>query len=195
MKNPLEVRLTSSTGLAADSAPRANDRTGPTLKGYAAVFNTLSENLGGFFERIDRGAFSASLVIERRDVLALFNHERSFLLGRTRSGTLKLFEDAHGLAFTLRLPKTQLGEDVAELVSRGDVSQMSFRFIVPDGGDSWVRERGQTIRLLRRVELYEISLVPEPAYPTTSVTLREAVEAALRAALAARRHRLAALLS
>ena len=191
MTRPLEIRLTASTGLSSDSTPRAGDRTDPTLRGYAAVFNSLSEDMGGFRERIDRGAFADS--IKRRDVLGLFNHERSALLGRTKSGSLKLFEDAHGLAFALRLPKTQLGADVAELVSRGDVSQMSFGFIVPEGGDTWTRERGQTIRALRRVELFEISLVPTPAYEDTFVGLREVVSAAVQAALAARRHRLALL--
>lgn len=66
-----------------------------------------------------------------------------------RSRTLKIWEDPHGLAFELIWPLTQLGEDLAVLVKCGDLSQMSFGFIVPKGGDDWARERGQTVRTLR----------------------------------------------
>ncbi|GKS58193.1 hypothetical protein YTPLAS18_17200 [Nitrospira sp.] len=189
---PREVRFTTSPALSAELAPRAKGRTttGPVLHGYAAVFNTLSTNLGGFFERVQRGAFAESL---KRDVRALFNHNSASLLGRTRSGSLKVFEDQHGLAFELRLPDTQLGHDIRELVSRGDVSQMSFGFSVPDGGDTWTYEAGRTIRVLRKVELWEISLVVDPAYSSTSVMLREMI-AGLADMLAARRLRVADLL-
>ena len=188
MTPDLEIRLTSGTGLRAEPAPRAKARGGPILHGYAIIFHSLSSDLGGFRERILPDAVTDSL--NRNGVLALFNHNNSALLGRTRSGSLALTVDTHGLAFELQLPKTQLGTDVAELVARGDVSQMSFGFIVPSGGDVWSSERGQTIRTVRQMELFEISLVPEPAYERTSVALRAALDTVIAAELAARRKRL-----
>jgi len=191
MKSDLEIRLTSGAGLHAESAPHTRTKGSAVLRGYAAIFHSLSYDLGGFRERITPGAFTDSL--KRNGVLALFNHDYSALLGRTRSGSLSLSVDSHGLGFTLALPRTQLGADMAELVARGDVSQMSFGFTVPKGGDVWGYDRGQTIRTLLQVELYEISLVPEPAYGQTSVALRAALDTVIAAELAARRRRLETL--
>lgn len=190
MKPSLEVRFISSAGLHAEVGAGTKKQS-PTLRGHAAVFNALSHDLGGFREKILPGAFTESL--KRKEVRALYHHDSSAILGRTRNGTLKLQEDRHGLAFELSLPRTQLGADMAELVARGDVSQMSFGFIVPKGGDDWSYERGQSIRTIKQVELLEISLVGEPAYSQTSVALRQVLDDVLAAALADRRRRLEAL--
>lgn len=192
MKPALEIRLTVGSGLHAEPASPTRVRGGPVVKGYAVVFNALSEDMGGFRERFAPGAFTDSL--KRQGVLALFNHERSALLGRTSSGSLAVSQDSHGLGFQLVLPKTQLGADVAELVQRGDLSKMSFGFIVPSRGDSWGSERGQMIRTVHQANLYEISIVPEPAYPQSSVGLRAELDAVLIAEQAARRRRLEVLL-
>lgn len=188
MKPTPEIRRTAGSGLHVEPVSGTRARGGPVLRGYAVVFNALSYDLGGFRERILCNAFTDSL--KRRGVLALFSHENSALLGRTSSGSLSLFEDSHGLRFELVLPKTQLGADIAELVARGDVSQMSFGFGVPPGGDSWSSERGQTIRTVHQAHLYEISLVAEPAYEQTSVALRAKLDTVVMAQLAARRRRL-----
>ena len=134
------------------------------LTGYAATFNEETR-IGGFTERIRPGAFSKSLA-SGRDILALLDHRADALLGRTKSGTLKLFEDDKGLAFELRLPDTQAGRDLVALAERGDVGGMSFGFIAED--EAWT---GET-RELRSVELHEISVVQAfPAYQTT-ISLR-----------------------
>ena len=89
------------------------------------------------------------------------------MLGRTKTGTLTLHEDGHGLAFTLALPDTQAGRDVAALAQRGDLGGMSFGFIATD--EVW---RGDT-RELRAVELHEVSVVQAwPAYEQTTVSVR-----------------------
>ena len=89
------------------------------------------------------------------------------MLGRTSSGTLALHEDSHGLAFSLRLPDTQHGRDLAALAARGDLGGMSFGFVATD--EEW---HGNT-RELREVELHEVSVVQSwPAYPQTTVSLR-----------------------
>lgn len=151
--SPLECR-------AASGAARR-------LEGYAALFGTVA-NLGDFSETIAPGAFRASLATER-DILALVDHNPSHVLGRSRSGTLRLSEDARGLAFSLDLPDTQAARDVLALAERGDLGGMSFGFDVPSGGDEW---RGAT-RTLRGVTLHEISVVQSwPAYPQTTVDVR-----------------------
>jgi len=136
-----------------------------TLTGHAVKFNTEA-NLSGFRETILPGAFSASLA---GDILALLDHDLRSVLGRTKSGTLKLAEDASGLSFELTLPDTQAGRDVIALAQRNDLGGMSFGFTVPKGGDEWDGDR----RTLRTIDLKEISVVQAwPAYPDTSLALR-----------------------
>jgi hypothetical protein len=138
---------------------------GRRLIGYAARFGSEAR-IGRVVETIAPGAFGASL---GGDILALLDHDAGKVLGRTRSGTLKLYEDAEGLAFQLDLPETQAGADVLALATRGDLGGMSFGFTVPAGGESWEGER----RTLRTVELREISVVSAwPAYPDTTLALR-----------------------
>jgi HK97 family phage prohead protease len=141
----------------------------PQLNGYAAVFDQLSVLLYGMFrEKIDRGAFAASLT---DDVRALWNHDANLVLGRTKAGTLRLAEDAHGLRVEIDPPDTQAGRDALESIRRGDVDQMSFMFDVLE--DTWDQDGdGQLIRTLRKVKLYEVSPVTFPAYQGTEVSAR-----------------------
>ena len=139
--------------------------SGRTLSGYAASYNDPTA-IGGFTERIAPGAFTKSLA-SGRDVLALLDHRADVLLGRTRSGSLKLSEDAKGLRFELALPDTAAARDVIALAERGDLGGMSFGFVATD--EAW---SGDT-RELRQVELYEISVVQSwPAYQSTEINLR-----------------------
>ena len=143
---------------------------GKTLQGYAAVFNSEA-NLGTFSEVIRQGAFSKSLE-SGSSVRALYHHDSAALLGTTRGGTLRLREDAHGLAFELALPDTTHGRDLAILVDRGDVQGCSFGFRVPDGGDRWEQRGSTMVRELLTIELSEITLTADPAYLDTTVALR-----------------------
>lgn len=138
---------------------------GRRIEGYAATFGALAD-LGAFRETIAPGAFRNALA---GDVLALMDHDPGKVLGRTRSGTLRLTEDSKGLAFSLDLPDTQAGRDLRALAERGDLGGMSFGFTVPEGGESW---NGET-RTLRAINLKEISIVQAwPAYPDTEIALR-----------------------
>ena len=144
------------------------DADGMHLTGYAAVFNSRSENLGGFTETISPGAFAGSLR-SRNDIKFLWNHDTGAVLGSTRAGTLRLSEDDRGLRVDATLPNTTLGRDVRELVSRQDVTGFSFGFSMPArGGDSWNDDGTQ--RTLNAVRLHEVSLVSFPAYPATNGT-------------------------
>lgn len=143
---------------------------GKTLSGYAAVFNSEA-NLGDFQELIRPGAFAKSLATGS-NVRALYHHQGDALLGTTRGGTLKLKEDAHGLAFTLALPDTSHGRDLAVLVDRGDISGCSFGFRVAPGGDRWEQRGKQLVRELLTVDLMEVTLTADPAYQDTSIAMR-----------------------
>lgn len=138
------------------------------LSGYASVFNKLSVNLGGFREMVMPGAFSET--IKGDDIRSLFNHDASMVLGRNKSGTLRLAEDETGLKIENDLPDTQVGRDVRELVIRGDVSQMSFSFETIS--DEWFMENGEDRRKLKKVRLFDVSPVTFPAYPDTQVSVR-----------------------
>lgn len=152
------------------------------LRGHAAVFNSLSEDLGGFRERVLPGAFRDA--IARDDVRALWNHDANFILGRNRSGTLSLAEDQTGLAIDCVLPDTQTIRDlVAAPIERGDVTQMSFAFSVMPDGQDWSEDAdGMMIRTLKALRLYDISPVVYPAYQATDVALRD-----MRSVMAARK--------
>lgn len=143
---------------------------GKKLTGYAAIFNSEAD-LGGFVEVVRNGAFRKSLE-GGTNIRALYHHQGDALLGTTRGGTLKLKEDAHGLAFELALPDTTHGRDLAILVDRGDVAGCSFGFRVRDGGDRWEQRGGQLVRELLDVELYEVTLTHDPAYTDTTLAMR-----------------------
>jgi len=143
---------------------------GKKLTGYAAIFNSEAD-LGGFVEVVRNGAFRKSLE-GGTNIRALYHHQGDALLGTTRGGTLQLREDAHGLAFTLALPDTSHGRDLAILVDRGDVAGCSFGFRVSDGGDRWEQRGGQLVRELLDVDLVEITLTADPAYQDTTVAMR-----------------------
>jgi uncharacterized protein len=149
------------------------DKATPTrLVGYAAVFGSLSNDLGGFKERIQPGAFR-NTIESNQDVRALVDHDASKILGRTSSGTLRLMEDSRGLRFELDLPEgVSYAADLRALVARGDIRGMSFGFKVPPGGHSFSREGGQTVRDLNNIDCREITFTSVPAYSDTSLSLR-----------------------
>lgn len=138
---------------------------GMTLRGYAAVFNSPSQPLP-FTETIQPGAFRNSLQ-SRNDIKLLWNHDTGTVLGSTRAGTLKVTEDDHGLLIEAQLPDTQAGRDAATLIKRGDVNAFSFGFRVPVGGDEWI---SADQRILKRVNIHEVSVVSWPAYTATEGT-------------------------
>lgn len=139
--------------------------SGRTLSGYAATYGVPTA-IGGFTERIAPGAFAKTLA-SGRDVLALLDHRADVLLGRTRSGSLKLSEDAKGLRFELELPDTSHARDVIALAEKNLLGGMSFGFVATD--EHWDGD----VRELRSVELHEISVVQAwPAYQSTEVALR-----------------------
>lgn len=145
----------------------------PVLKGYAAKFNKDSEMLGWFIERIDPGCFAKA--IQESDVRALFNHEPSYVLGRNKSGTLRLAEDTIGLVYEVDPDMENTDhKNVVRMVERGDVTQSSFGFEVVK--DEWdYSDPDRIVRTLKEVKLYDVSPVTYPAYLDTEVDVKRAL--------------------
>ncbi|MBC8266364.1 MAG: HK97 family phage prohead protease [Flavobacteriales bacterium] len=133
-----------------------------SITGHASVFNHLSEDLGGFREKIAPGAFSDVL---DNDVRALVNHDPNLLLARTTSGTLRLAETEDGLQYSFDVPNTTYGNDLVISMERGDLTASSFAFTVQS--DTWeTNDDGDDIRTINKVKrLYDVSPVTYPAYP------------------------------
>lgn len=149
---------------------RATDKP-MVIEGHAAVFDSWSETLGGLFpfkEKVKRGAFVESLAND--DIRALFNHDPNYVLGRNRANTLELYEDDKGLFVRIILPDTQWARDLAISIERGDITQMSFGFIVED--DEWRSDATGDLREIRKVKLFDVSAVTYPAYTATDVGVR-----------------------
>jgi uncharacterized protein len=142
---------------------------GMTFTGYASVFNSPSEDLGGFIEYVAPGAFKRSLQ-SRNEVKLLWNHDSGEPLASLRGGTMQLVEDSRGLKVTAQLPNTTRGRDIAELLRTKVIDTMSFGFNVIR--DSWSSD-GKT-RTLESVRLFEVSVVSFAAYPATTAQVRSA---------------------
>lgn len=143
----------------------------PMIKGHAAIFEEkVSMPFLGFDEMVGKNAFTDT--IKKDDVRALFNHDANYVLGRNKSGTLKLKEDERGLAIEIDPPKTQFAKDLMELIDRGDINQMSFAFQIEKEGWEKGKEGKADLRILERVKLYDISIVTFPTYEGTTVALR-----------------------
>ena len=141
------------------------------VEGYAAVFDQET-NIGGVFREVIRpGAFRNALD-RGDDVTFLVNHS-GLPLARTRSGTLTLSEDSHGLKVSSELDASD--PDVARIVpkmQRGDLDKMSFAFSVPEGGQKWSEGAELDLREVTDTFLYDVSIVTEPAFDGTSIALR-----------------------
>ncbi len=172
--NQIEVHCTISD-LKIESRQASESRT---IVGYAAKFERWSEPIMGWFrEKIARDAFSEC---DQTDVIMCFNHNLDSILARTTSGTLTLSTDEEGLRFEFDAPATSLGNDMLELVRRGDISKCSFKFTVEE--DEWryadkENKMEYDERTIRKIgKLYDVSLVVYPAYNDTEAGLRHLEE-------------------
>lgn len=165
MKNDVERRF-----VPVEMRVKSDASGKRTITGYAAVWDVLSVEMWGFREKIQKGAFAASIAAGD-DVRALWNHDPNIVLGRTKSGTLRLAEDDHGLAVEIDPPDTQQARDLVAVIERGDVDQMSFAFATLE--DKWeIDGYDQYIRTLVQAKLYDVAPATYPAYPDTSLGVR-----------------------
>lgn len=156
---------------------RARDDDGPVIEGYFSVFNSDYPLWAGAVEQVAQGAFSEAL---DGDIRALINHDTRLVLGRTAAGTLELREDEKGLWGRIRInEKDGDAMNLYARVQRGDISQCSFGFDILDEEYIELAEN-RHLWIIRKVRLYEVSVVTFPAYAETSVSARKAEVDAIR---------------
>jgi len=137
------------------------------IKGYPIVFGRLSEDLGGFRERIlpDAVTFDS-------DLKADFNHNPNYIIGRAKAGTLKVSIDSNGVYMDAIPPATSWARDLHASIARGDIDQGSFSFRVLPGGQQITEENGEQVRTLSKILVRRVSVVSDPAYTKTSIEAR-----------------------
>lgn len=139
------------------------------IEGYFAVYNSRYNLWDGAYETIAPGAFEGET---RKDVRALCNHDSTLVLGRTTAGTLTLRTDEVGLWGSIIINQAdQDAMNLYERVKRGDVTQCSFGFDIVDQ-DVEYQDGETTVWIIKRVRLYEVSVVTFPAYEDTGVSVR-----------------------
>ncbi len=161
------------------NVPTAEGAKAHILTGRPIVYDTpttINDFSGSYKEVIKRGALNGS---DLTDVRLIYNHDNSRVpLARTPK-TMLLSLDNLGMTFEATLPETASANEVYEAVKRGDLDGMSFAFTVPEGGDSY--DAATNTRTINKIaKVYECSIVPYAAYPTTSVEARSARETGLK---------------
>jgi len=171
-----EIETRSVTGAVAST----NDEKFE-LTGVAAAYMKPSGDLGGFTEMVMPGAFSRSLK-SGADVKCLVNHSADKILGRVGNRTLVLRDGLEGLQFTVKLNReSSEHRDIFASVKRGDISACSFAFKVAPNGDRWDNQNGKSIRSLKDVDLFDVSITPYPAYPNATAVSARSVDYRLSA--------------
>ena len=177
----MERRFTNHN---ADIKIETRDDGTAIISGYSAVFyregdaGTEYEIWEGMKERVMHGAFDQALA-ERQDVMGLFNHDMSLILGRTSSGTMKLSVDNIGLRYEIEADDTNIANDVRKHIKRGDINGSSFAFLPTD--ERWVTTDTAEIRELHSVRLFDSGPVSLPAYKGTTTSVRSVEEDATEA--------------
>jgi HK97 family phage prohead protease len=170
--------------VVAEELRATGSQQNPKIEGYAATFAGIAD-LGAFREKIAPGAFKRTLASDR-DVVALYNHDNSMLLGRKSAGTLTLQEDSKGLRFSCDLPDTSVARDVYANLRAGNLKECSFGFFVDgEDGEDWAQQAdGTMLRTLRNVALFDVSVVTFPAYNNTEAAARNIVAPHVEARMA-----------
>jgi len=180
---PLPPKEKRSTGIIGNgSNPTYGDpsavpalRDGRTVFGYAAVFGKRSQDLGGFVEELEAGCFTQTL-LDGLEKHALWDHISRYILGSLVSNsTLTLRQDAKGLYFEAVTPNVYYAEAVRTLISEKYMRGCSFSFRCYAGGAEWSElPDGTVLRKIKACQLFEVSVLGNPAYLDTESDLRTA---------------------
>jgi HK97 family phage prohead protease len=164
----MEVRVLPVEGWEIRHSGRKDEAF--TIRGYPAVYNETSHDLGGFREQIAPGAFD-EVLSTKPDVHFVWDHDTRYVGARTKNGTLSLQSDTTGLFADAQIGNYSWAKDLRTALERGDISQGSFAFHVPDGGDEWaVDDQDKVMRTIRNVDaLYDVTVTAQGAYPQTSL--------------------------
>jgi HK97 family phage prohead protease len=155
---------------------RMDEERGPQITGLGVLYGRYSADLGGFVEVVLPG--SGTKTIMEQDIRGLFNHDPNNLLGRKNAGTLRLTTEERGIRYSISAPNTQVGNDVVELVKRGDIPGSSFGFnLVNERSATWAKSsRGYPVRQIHEFIMRDIGPVTFPAYGSTEPALRMLAE-------------------
>ena len=146
--------------------------------GTALRYNSWSRDLGGFRERFAPGAFAESLAQD--DTRVVWQHDNKYVFGRVQAKTATIYEDADGLHYRATPPDAQWAKDATESIRRGDVTQNSFSFSIPEPRDKnqhWEKRDGMVWRTVLKGSLNEVGPQTNPAYTDTTVAMRSMEEA------------------
>ncbi|WP_061399542.1 phage major capsid protein [Leuconostoc mesenteroides] len=156
---------------------RDNSDDPKQIQGYAVLFNTESVDLGGFIEVIKPNALDG---VDLSAVQLIYGHENNSILARVDSGNLTLTVDETGLFFVATLADTSLANDVYQDILAGNLKGMSFGFTIPEDGDDWIFDQGDTaVHVVNQIgDVVEITITPNPAYQDTSVSVKRSLDEA-----------------
>ncbi|WP_349516228.1 phage major capsid protein [Leuconostoc suionicum] len=156
---------------------RDNSDDPKQIQGYAVLFNTESVDLGGFIEVIKPNALDS---VDLSAVQLIYGHENNSILARVDSGNLTLTVDETGLFFVATLADTSLANDVYQDILAGNLKGMSFGFTIPEDGDDWIFNQGDTaVHVVNQIgDVVEITITPNPAYQDTSVSVKRSLDEA-----------------
>lgn len=156
---------------------RDNSDDPKQIQGYAVLFNTESVDLGGFIEVIKPNALDG---VDLSAVQLIYGHENNSILARVDSGNLTLTVDETGLFFVATLADTSLANDVYQDILAGNLKGMSFGFTIPEDGDDWIFNQGDTaVHVVNQIgDVVEITITPNPAYQDTSVSVKRSLDEA-----------------
>jgi hypothetical protein len=165
MNNSLEYRAYDMMDVKVDKEKRI-------IQGRAVVYNSMSNELrttngDKFKEMIRAGALTDSLV--NNDIMAFKEHNPAMLLGRKSAGTLMLEDRNDGLYVSINIPETSYGEDTLVSAMRGDLKGFSFGFNSPKA--KTYSRSGEKIREISSLNLREVSIVANPAYNETTLSV------------------------
>lgn len=165
-----EVRIVGLGDMEIRHSGRSTE--GFTIRGYPAVYNEVSHDLGGFREQIAPGAFDAVLAT-KPDVHFVWDHDTRYVGARTKNDTLKLSSDSKGLFIEANVGNYSWAKDLRVALERGDINQGSFAFTVPDGGDEFrADDDGNVMRTIRSIDaLYDVTVTAQGAYPQTELSV------------------------
>lgn len=139
---------------------------GPTVEGYAALFNNITD-MGTYYESIERDAFNDA---DLSDVRLLINHD-GIPLARTKSGTMAVMVDERGLRYLATLDQTEQAYQLASAARRGDLNQSSFAFTIQK--QRWTETRGRAHRVIEKIGVVtDVSPVTYAAYPDTNFSVK-----------------------
>jgi uncharacterized protein len=146
-----------------------------TIAGQAAVFNSRSQNLGGYYEMLADGCFTPALEDPDLECYSLFNHEASRLLGVTTNGSVRVSQDKKALNQETDLDgSTEDARSMAAHVATGRITRMSFAMYVAPDGSEWSEDKNNdVIRTVTKVSrLADVSPVTYAAYDAANIGMR-----------------------